>query len=111
MLRFSGTGKCIGLGLVIKNQHVMKIILWRILPVREMLKHRNLEERDCTTAVEYCRALPPLPSPRFAPHHAFLGYVVNTGSCNSKEVSHDLRDVTRNNTQHCTLPHVRLQRL
>jgi hypothetical protein len=33
-------------------------------------------------------------------HRALLGYTVNTGSCNS-EWSHDLHDVTCNNTEHC----------
>jgi hypothetical protein len=84
-------------------------IVWRVHPMWEMLKRRNLEERDCATVVECCHALPPLPSPRFALHHALLGYMVNTGSHSSKEGSRDLRNITCNNTQRCILLHVRLQ--
>jgi hypothetical protein len=47
--------------------------------------------------------LPSLPSPLFAPHSVLLGYMVTTGSRNSKEGPRDLSDVTRNNTQHCVL--------
>jgi hypothetical protein len=39
------------------------------------------------------RALPPLPSPRFAPHRALLDYAAKTGSRNSKVGSHDFRDI------------------
>jgi hypothetical protein len=71
--------------------------------MRELLKLRNLTERDCATVVERCRVLPPLSSPPFAPHRALLGYAVNTGSRNNKEKPRDIRDVTRNNTQRCVL--------
>jgi hypothetical protein len=78
-------------------------ILWRNRPMRELLKFRNLKERDCATLAERCHALPPLPSPLFAPHCALLGYAVTTGSRNNKEGPRDLSDVTRNNTQRCDL--------
>jgi hypothetical protein len=42
-------------------------VLWRNRPMRELLKFRNLKERDCATVAERCRVLPPLPSPLFAP--------------------------------------------
>jgi hypothetical protein len=71
--------------------------------MRELLKFRNLEERDSATVVERCRVLPSLPSPRFAPHRVLLGYMVNTGSRNSKKGPRDLRDVTCNKTQRCIL--------
>jgi hypothetical protein len=76
----------------------------------EAQKPRGTRLRNSSRALP-SRALPPLPSPRFAPHHALLGYAVNTESHNSEEGSRDLCDVTRNNTQRCVLPHVRLQRL
>jgi hypothetical protein len=79
------------------------IMLWHNRPMRDLIKFRNLEERDCATVVERCRVLPPLPSPCFAPHRVLLGYAVTTGSCNSKEGPHDLLDVTHNNTQCCVL--------
>jgi hypothetical protein len=69
--------------------------------MRELLKFRNLEERDCATVVGCCRVLPLLPSPRFVPHRVLLGYAVTTGLRNSKEGPRDLRDVMRNDTQHC----------
>jgi hypothetical protein len=37
---------------------------------------RNLKERDCATVTERYHVLPPLPSPRFAPHCALLGCAV-----------------------------------
>jgi hypothetical protein len=66
--------------------------------MQELIKIRNLKERDCATVAERCRILPPLPSFR-----VLLGYVVITWSCNSKEGWCDLSNVTRNNTQHCVL--------
>jgi hypothetical protein len=62
--------------------------------MRELLKLRNLKECDLGTVVVHCRVLPPVPSPRFAPHRALLGYVQRK----SKEGPRDLCDVTRNNT-------------
>jgi hypothetical protein len=53
--------------------------------MRELLEFRNIKERHCATVVEHCRVLPPLPSPRFAPHRALLGYAVNTGSRNIRK--------------------------
>jgi hypothetical protein len=50
--------------------------VWRNRPMRELIKFRNLKERDCTTVAERCRVLPPLPSPRFAPHRELLGCAV-----------------------------------
>jgi hypothetical protein len=47
-------------------------ILWRNRPMREVIKIRNLKERDCTTVAERCRVVPPLPSPVFAPRGARL---------------------------------------
>jgi hypothetical protein len=44
--------------------------------MRELMKFRNLKERDCATVAERYRVLPPLPSPRFAPQCALLGCVV-----------------------------------
>jgi hypothetical protein len=76
--------------------------------MREVIKIRNLKERDCTTVAERCRVFRPFPSLLFAPHRALLGYAVNTGMRNSKEGP---RDVRRNNTEHRVLPHVRLQGL
>jgi hypothetical protein len=58
------------------HKHVYNIcvnILWRNRPMRELIKIRNLKERDCATVAERCRVLPLLPSPRFAPHRALLG--------------------------------------
>jgi hypothetical protein len=71
--------------------------------MRELLKFRNLEERNCATVVERCGVLPLLPSPRFASHRALLGYAVNTGWRKSQVGSRDFRDVKRNNTQRCVL--------
>jgi hypothetical protein len=85
------------------NQQTNMTILWCNCPMQELLKFRNLEERDCATVVERYRILPPLPSPNFPTHHALLGYAVNTGSRDSKEGPRDLRDVTHNNTQRCVL--------
>jgi hypothetical protein len=51
-------------------------------------------KRDCATVVSYV-----FPSPRFAPHHTFLGDAVNAASRNSKERSCDLHDVMCNSTQ------------
>jgi hypothetical protein len=44
--------------------------------MRELLKFRNLKEWNCATVAERCRALPPLPFPRFALHHVLLGCTV-----------------------------------
>jgi hypothetical protein len=46
--------------------------VWRIYPMRELLKFRNLKELDCATVAERCRFLPPLSSPLFAPRGARL---------------------------------------
>jgi hypothetical protein len=73
-------------------------ILWCNRPMREVIKFRNLKERDCATVVERCRVLPPLPSFR-----VLLGYAVITRSRNSKEGRRDLSDVMHNNTQRCVL--------
>jgi hypothetical protein len=64
--------------------------------MREVMKFRNLKERDC--AAERRRVLPPRPSLR-----VLLGYAVITWLRNSKEGQHDLSDVRRNNTQRCVL--------
>jgi hypothetical protein len=72
-------------------------ILWRNRPMREVIKFRNLKERDCATAGERCRVLPPLPSFR-----VLLGYAAITWSRNSKEGRRDLSDVTRNNSNRVT---------
>jgi hypothetical protein len=70
--------------------------------MRELLKFRNLKERDCAIVAEHYRVLPPLPSPRFA-----LPWVArlrgNTGWCNSKEGPCNLSDAMRNSTRHCVL--------
>jgi hypothetical protein len=72
--------------------------MWRNRPMREVMKFRNLKERDCATVADRCRILPPLPS-----FGMLLGYAVITWSHNSKEGQRDLTDVTRNNTQRCVL--------
>jgi hypothetical protein len=74
------------------------LILWRNRPMWEVMKYRNLKERDCATVAERCRVLPPFPSLR-----VLLGYAVVTWSRNSTEGWRDLSDVTRNNTQCCLL--------
>jgi hypothetical protein len=89
--------------LTVKCEIYCCIIVWHNCPMRELLKFRNFEERDCATIVEHCRVLPPLPSPLFTPHHVLLGCTVTTGSHNSKEGPRDLRDITRNNTQRFVL--------
>jgi hypothetical protein len=81
-------------------------ILWHICPMREMLKEPQGTRLCNSSGVLPRHALPPLPSPRFTPHRALLGYAVNTGLCNSKEGSRDLHDVTRNSTQRCILQHL-----
>jgi hypothetical protein len=72
-------------------------ILWRICPMRELLKRRNFETRlrNSTepSSAEICRAVQSL---------ALL-----SDSRNSKEGSRDLCDITRNNTERCLLPRVR----
>jgi hypothetical protein len=55
---------------------LLRYVVWRNRPMRELLKFRNLKERDCTTVAERCRVLPHLSSPRFAPHLALLGCAV-----------------------------------
>jgi hypothetical protein len=52
--------------------HSVFNILWCNRPMRELMKFRNLKERDCATIAEHCRVLPPLPSPLFAPRVAKL---------------------------------------
>jgi hypothetical protein len=71
--------------------------------MRQLIKFRNVKERDCATVVERCRVLPPLPSARFAPHRVLLCYSVTTGSHNSKAGPPDLCEVTRDNTQRFVL--------
>jgi hypothetical protein len=44
--------------------------------MRELLKFRNLKERDCATLAQCCRILPFFPSPCFVPYRALLGCVV-----------------------------------
>jgi hypothetical protein len=85
-----------------------RFVLWRASPQAvtvEAIGTRGTRLRNSSGALPRI-ASPPVP--RFAPHRALPGYAVNTGSRNS-DGSRDLRDVTRNNTQHCVLPHVRLQ--
>jgi hypothetical protein len=48
------------------NYSTKEMILWRNHSMRELLKFRNLKERDCATVAERCCVLPPLPSPLFA---------------------------------------------
>jgi hypothetical protein len=48
------------------------ITLWRNRPMRDVIKFRNLKERDCATVAERCRVLRPLLSPLFAPRVARL---------------------------------------
>jgi hypothetical protein len=81
-----------------ENEVSMIIIVWRNRPMWEVIKFRNLKERDCATVAEFCRVLPPLHSFR-----VLLGYAIITWSRNSKEGQSDLSDVTRNNTQRCVL--------
>jgi hypothetical protein len=45
-----------------KQNELLFMILWRNRPMRELLKFRNLKERNCATVVERCRAAPCLPS-------------------------------------------------
>jgi hypothetical protein len=66
--------------------------------MRELLKFRNLKERDSATVAERWRLLTPFSSLR-----VLLGYAITTGSRNSKEGPRDLSDVTRNSTQRCVL--------
>jgi hypothetical protein len=47
-------------------------IFWHNRPMREVIKIRNLKERDCTTVAERCRVFPPLPSLRVVPRVARL---------------------------------------
>jgi hypothetical protein len=76
--------------------------LWRNRPMWELMKFRNLMERDCATVAERCRVLPPLPSPRFA-LLCVARLRSNTWWRNSKVGPHNLSDVTRNSTQRCAL--------
>jgi hypothetical protein len=71
--------------------------------MRELIKFRNLKERDCATVAERCRVLPLLPFPRFALRVARLRG--NTGWRNSKVGQRNLSDVTLNNTRRC-VPHM-----
>jgi hypothetical protein len=48
------------------NMDDRAFILWHNRPMREVMKFRNLKERDCATVAERRRILPPLPSPLFA---------------------------------------------
>jgi hypothetical protein len=48
--------------------------------MQELIKIRNLKERDCATVAERCRVLPPLSSLR-----VLLGYAVTTGSRNKRK--------------------------
>jgi hypothetical protein len=68
---------CIGITLP-PLQHflpVLRFILWRNRPMRELLKFRNLKERDCTAVAERCRVLSPLP-PLVSRFLALLGCAV-----------------------------------
>jgi hypothetical protein len=58
--------------------------------MREVMKFRTLEERDCATVAERYRVLPPLPFPRFTSPRLLLGYAMSIGSRNSKEGRRDL---------------------
>jgi hypothetical protein len=49
-------------------------IMWRNRPMRELLKFRNIKERDCVTVVERCRVLPP--SLPLSSLRVLLGYAV-----------------------------------
>jgi hypothetical protein len=51
--------------------------------MRELLKFRNLKERDCATVAERCRALPP--SLPLSSLRVLLGYAVTAGLRNSRE--------------------------
>jgi hypothetical protein len=70
--------------------NLMPMILWRNRPMRELLKFRNLKERDCATVAERCRILPPLPSPRFASLRVLLGDAISIGPRNNNEGSRNL---------------------
>jgi hypothetical protein len=72
--------------------------VWCNRPMREVIKFRNLKERDCATVAERCRVLPPLPL-----FCMLLGYAVITWSRKSKEGRRDLSDVMPNNIQRCVL--------
>jgi hypothetical protein len=61
--------------------------------MQEVIKIRNLKERDCATVAERCRVLPPLPSFRM-----LLGYAVITWSHNSRK--DDVTSVTSRATVH-----------
>jgi hypothetical protein len=50
------------------------INMWLIRPMREMLKRRNLEERDCATAVGRFRS-------QIVFSHTIIFGVVNSGVC------------------------------
>jgi hypothetical protein len=70
--------------------NLLKLNIWRNRPMQEVITFRNFKERDCATVAEHYRILPPLPFPRFASLHLFLGYVVITWSRNSKEEPRNL---------------------
>jgi hypothetical protein len=72
--------------------------VWRNRPMRDLVKFRNLKEREGVTVVSDVFSYP-----RFASHRTLLGYAVNTGLGNSKGGPRDLRDVTRNSTQRYVL--------
>jgi hypothetical protein len=78
-----------------------RCILWRNRPMRELLKFRNLKERDCATVAEGCRTLPP--PLLIASLRVLLGYAVTAGSRNSREGPRDFSYVRRNSTQRCVL--------
>jgi hypothetical protein len=61
---------------------------WCNHPMRELIKFRNLKERDYATVVERCRVLPPLPSPRFALHHVLLGCAITLDGATVRKDHH-----------------------
>jgi hypothetical protein len=84
--------------------HVLLIIyiLWRNRPMRDLIKFRNLKERDCATVAERCKA-PYLPFLPLSSLRVLLGYAVTAGSRNSREGPRDLSDVMPNSTRRCVL--------
>jgi hypothetical protein len=68
-------------------------ILQRNRPMREVIKFRNIKERDCATVAERCRVLRPLPLFR-----VLLGYAVITWSPTVRK--DDVTSVTSRATIH-----------
>jgi hypothetical protein len=67
-------------------------------PMWELMKFRNLNERDCATVAERYRVFPPLPSPRFAPNRALLGCAVTLDGATVRK--HHVTSVTSRPTVH-----------